>query len=146
MIDVNRISDEQMSTQVCRLYRYKARVESLPIPPIEKLEETILKMKERGHIYITASSPCWYDKYFWLPDSYKDIVEVPFDSLFFSEDSVYFCCDADRDNCCANVYTVHNYGGEWSFNKERLIERCKEWDRLSRCTGAISIGKLYEEE
>ena len=127
MIECNRVSDADLFHLMWHFGHYKARVEDIPPPPIEELENIILQMQKQGFIYILYQSPCWTYDDFWLPTCREDIIKVPFDSLYFSDDRIYFCCDVDRE-WDSNVYTVHNYGGEWDFNEQKLIARWRKAD------------------
>lgn len=128
MINVRRIyEDDSLNREMFRFWQYEARVRDAPPPPTKELENIILQMQKQGFIYILRQSPCWVPDKYWLPTCREDIMKVPFDSLYFSNDSIFFCCDVEREYD-SNIYTVFNFGGEWDFDEQKLIARWREAD------------------
>lgn len=148
MSDLNIISYEQLATQICGFCRYINKVEEeYRKLPMQARKELVTMMQDQGYIYITANAPNWWHKCFWYPSRSEDIIKVPFSSLYFTDDLMFFACDVDYGRCdIPNVYTVVCGNGEWDFNGHELHKRWAHGDEFIDEDGNIDINGIDEDE
>lgn len=147
MNDLNIISYEQLSTQTDGYWKYMYKVdEEYPKLPLQARKEIVAMMEKQGYIYITANAPNWWHESFWYPSSSKDIVKVPFSSLYFTDDLMFFACtDYTKRRGIPNVYTVVCGNDEWDFNGRELHKQWAHTDEFTDEDGNIDMSGISED-